>query len=100
MRSPAKPFEKGNNPTHLVQLPVHDRPVTTTQNMIIGAMNGFASLTGVNFTRAYLSAKSEEFFPRINDTREGFVRLTDENLEEEVVMERFWGGDQLSLIHI
>lgn len=51
-------------------------------------------LTGgrINTTHVLEAAHAQDMYSRVNDTREGFVRLTDDNWEEEVVYERFAAG--------
>jgi hypothetical protein len=70
----------------------HAAPIpapSTHSSFALSLLSTITSLTGLNLTSSYLSVQSQEAYSRVNDTVEGFVRLTDENWEEEVVYERF-----------
>lgn len=85
-----------NNPPpsrDTVQVPFFQRPrpVRPSFNIKQILSDKVTSLTGgrINVTQALDTIHSQEQFSRVNDTQEGFVRLTDENWEEKVEREQF-----------
>lgn len=74
-------------------VPTYKRP-SIGQSIARAFEEPIMRITGgrINTTHVLEAAKQQDMYSRVNDTREGFVRLTDDNWEEEVVYERFAAG--------